>query len=200
MFDYNIFLLKNMLLLNYYVLICIDEEEWKENPIKMKQFVLSRINKMPQEVQDMVDKTSLSSISIAPITCRSPWNILFGNLVKDNVCAVGDALHPMTSDIGQGGCSSLEDSVVLGRCLAEAILNKSNDQNDEFERIRKGLGKYANERRWRSFSLICVGYCVGYVQERDGKFFNFLRNVWFGRHIPSSFLNMANFDCGHLVP
>lgn len=165
----------------------------------MKQFVLSRINKMPQEAQDVVEKTSLSSISIAPLKFRLPWNILFGNIVKDNVCVAGDALHPMTPDIGQGGCSSLEDSVVLGRCLGEAILNKLNDKDDEFERIKKGLEKYGNERRWRSFSLISVAYCVGYIQESKGKLMTLLRKVWFSRYTPSAFLKMANFDCGQLV-
>nr|GEX62380.1 FAD/NAD(P)-binding oxidoreductase family protein [Tanacetum cinerariifolium] len=89
------------------------EEDWQENPSKMKQFVLSHINKMPQEAQDVVEKTSLSNISYATLKFRLPWNVLLGNIVKDNVCVAGDALHPMTPDIGQGGCSSLEDSVLL---------------------------------------------------------------------------------------
>ncbi|KAJ0479100.1 putative FAD-binding domain, FAD/NAD(P)-binding domain superfamily [Helianthus annuus] len=177
------------------------EEDWQVNPIKMKQFVLSRINKMPQEAQDVVEKTTLSSISYAQLKFRLPWNVLLGNIVKDNVCVAGDALHPMTPDIGQGGCSSLEDSVVLGRCLGEALLKKpkEEDDDDEFERIKKGLEKYGKERRWRSFSLISVAYCVGFMQESKGKFMSFLRKVWFSSYTPSAFLNMANFDCGNLV-
>ncbi|GJZ78740.1 FAD/NAD(P)-binding oxidoreductase family protein [Tanacetum coccineum] len=120
------------------------EEDWQENPSKMKQFVLSRINKMPQEAQDVVEKTSLSNISYATLKFRLPWNVLLGNIVKGNVCVAGDALHPMTPDIGQGGCSSLEDSVVLGRCLGEAFLKKSNE-NDELRNIKKGLEEN-NER------------------------------------------------------
>lgn len=154
---------------------------------------------MPQEAQDVVEKTSVNSISIAPLKFRLPWNILFGNIVKDNVCVAGDALHPMTPDIGQGGCSSLEDSIVLGRCLGEAILNKSNDEDDEFEKIKKGLEKYGNDRRWRSFNLISVAYCVGYIQESKGKLMTMLRKVWFSRYTPNAFLKMAKFDCGHLI-
>ncbi|XP_071733097.1 monooxygenase 2-like [Rutidosis leptorrhynchoides] len=175
------------------------EEDWQENPMKMIQFVLSRIYKMPQEAQDVVEKTSLSCISISPLKFRLPWKNLFGNIVKDNVCLAGDALHPMTPDIGQGGCSSLEDSIVLGRCLGEAILNKSDNEDDEFERIKKGLEKYGNERRWRSFSLISVAYCVGYIQESKGKLMTLLRKVWFSKYTPSAFLKMANYDCGPLV-
>ncbi|KAJ0847387.1 putative FAD-binding domain, FAD/NAD(P)-binding domain superfamily [Helianthus annuus] len=177
------------------------EEDWQVYPIKMKQFVLSRINKMPQEAQDVVERTTLSSISYAQLKFRLPWNVLLGNIVKDNVCVAGDALHPMTPDIGQGGCSSLEDSVVLGRCLGEALLKKPKEEDDdnEFERIKKGLEKYGKERRWRSFSLISVAYCVGFMQESKGKFMSFLRKVWFSSYTPSAFLNMANFDCGNLV-
>ncbi|KAK4387430.1 Monooxygenase 2 [Sesamum angolense] len=74
-----------------------------------------------------------------------------------------DALHPMTPDIGQGGCSSLEDSIILARCLGEALLAKRtcNDKgkDEDYVMIEKGLEKYSRERRWRSFSLISKSIC-----------------------------------------
>lgn len=165
----------------------------------MKQFVSSRINKMPEEAQGVVERTPLDSISCAHLKFRLPWNVLFGNIVKNNICVAGDALHPMTPDIGQGGCSSLEDSVVLGRCLGEAFLKKSNEKDDEFERIEKGLEKYRKDRRWRSFRLISVAYCVGFIQESKGSMMSFLRKVWFSSYTANAFLKMADYDCGHLV-
>ena len=30
---------------------------------------------------------------------------------------MGDAAHPMTSNLGQGACQAIEDAVVLARCL-----------------------------------------------------------------------------------
>ncbi|XP_076886234.1 monooxygenase 2-like [Bidens hawaiensis] len=172
------------------------EEDWKVNPIKMKQFVSSRINKLPQEAQDVVEKTTLSNIIYSPLKFRQPWNVLFGNIVKDNVCVAGDVLHPMTPDISQGGCAAIEDSVVLGRCRGEAFLKKPGEDDDEYERIKKGLEKYGKERRWRSFSLISVSYCVGFMQQSKG---SLVRKVWFSRYTPSAFLKMTNFDCGNLV-
>lgn len=167
----------------------------------MKQFVLSRINKMPEEAQGVVERTPLNNISCAHLKFRLPWNVLFGNIVKNNVCVAGDALHPMTPDIGQGGCSSLEDSVVLGRCLGEAFLKKSNEEDidDEFERIEKGLEKYRKDRRWRSFRLISVAYCVGFIQESKGRMMSFLRKVWFSSYTANAFLKTANYDCGDLI-
>ncbi|KAF6142053.1 hypothetical protein GIB67_000225 [Kingdonia uniflora] len=56
----------------------------------------------------------------------------------------GDALHPMTPDIGQGACSALEDGIILARCLAEALCRIPSDSEDvgieeESRRIKKGL-------------------------------------------------------------
>jgi len=38
-------------------------------------------------------------------------------LVHGRVALVGDAAHPMTPDLGQGGCQAIEDAVVLGDCF-----------------------------------------------------------------------------------
>jgi 2-polyprenyl-6-methoxyphenol hydroxylase-like FAD-dependent oxidoreductase len=35
------------------------------------------------------------------------------------VTLVGDAVHPMTPNLGQGGCVAVEDAAVLARCLAK---------------------------------------------------------------------------------
>ncbi|KAL8257911.1 hypothetical protein R6Q59_029952 [Mikania micrantha] len=175
------------------------EEELQENPMKMKQFVLNCINKMPKEAQEVVEKTTLSNISYSILKLRLPWNVLFGNIVKQNVCVAGDALHPMTPDINQGGCSALEDAIVLGRCLSDAFLKKSIEKDDEFERIEKGLVKYGRDRRWRSVCLISVAYCVGFIQQSKGIVMSFLRRSWLSNYTSNALLKMANYDCGDLV-
>ncbi|PNX70690.1 FAD-dependent urate hydroxylase-like protein [Trifolium pratense] len=89
-----------------------------------------------------------------------------GNISKDNVCVAGDAFHPMTPDLAQGGCSALEDGVVLARCLADAFTKKpEEEEDDQYKRIEEGLKKYANERRWRCIDLITTSYIVGFVQQ-----------------------------------
>ncbi|GFY86273.1 expansin 11 [Actinidia rufa] len=148
------------------------DEDMKENPAKMKQFVLSKITKVPEQAFAVVEMTELNSISCSQLKLRLPWNVLLGNIAKENVCVAGDALHPMTPDIGQGGCSAIEDGVVLARCLGEAFLKKPRNemrQEEGYERIKKGLEKYAKERRWRCLSLISAAYVVGFIQQSDGK-------------------------------
>lgn len=123
--------------------------------------------------------------------------------ISSNVCVLGDALHPMTPEIGQVGCSALEDSVVLARCLAEALLRKEKGENfkeeEEYERIKRGMEKYGKERRWGSFSLISISYVVGLVQQCDGKAMSFLRQKWLSNYTSETLVRMANFDCGKLV-
>ncbi|MEM1127969.1 MAG: FAD-dependent oxidoreductase [Bacteroidota bacterium] len=47
---------------------------------------------------------------------------------------VGDAAHPATPNLGQGGCMALEDGLVLARCLAEA--SSLSEALASFERAR----------------------------------------------------------------
>ncbi|KAE9445485.1 hypothetical protein C3L33_22618, partial [Rhododendron williamsianum] len=161
----------------------------------MKQFVLSKISQLPQQAAGVVEMTKLDSISCSPLKLRLPWNLLFENISKGNVCVAGDALHPMTPDTGQGGCSALEDGVVLARCLGEALLQKPRNKiqnEEEYARIQKGLEKFAKERRWRSFSLISAAYVLGFIQERDGKVLRFLREKFLSRFTVSSVWKMAD--------
>lgn len=38
---------------------------------------------------------------------------------RGGVTLLGDAIHPMTPNLGQGGCVAIEDAAVLARCLAK---------------------------------------------------------------------------------
>ncbi|XP_071687670.1 monooxygenase 2-like [Rutidosis leptorrhynchoides] len=174
------------------------EKELQENQVKMKQFVLSLVRKMPREAQDVVERTPLSNMSYSILKIRLPWNVYFGNIVKHNVCVAGDALHPMTPDINQGGCSALEDAIVLGRSLGEAFLSKSSETDNEIERIEKGLEKYGRERRWRSVGLISVAYCVGFIQQSRGKIMSYLRKIWLSNYTSNALLKMSSYDYGDL--
>ncbi|KAF2302090.1 hypothetical protein GH714_032535 [Hevea brasiliensis] len=94
----------------------------EENPANLKQFVLNKLeNAADQHLRTVVEATELDNIVSSPLRYRHPWELIWGNISKGNVCVAGDALHPMTPDIGQGGCAALEDGIVLARCLAQAL-------------------------------------------------------------------------------
>ncbi|XP_057773458.1 monooxygenase 2-like [Salvia miltiorrhiza] len=172
-------------------------DESERDPSKMKQFVISKIGRARKHVMDVVERTELANISSAHLKFRSPWNILFGDIVRNGVCVAGDALHPMTPDLGQGGCSAIEDAVVLARCLGGA-LSEEGDEED-CAKMAKGLERYGKERRWRSFSLVSTAYVVGKLQESDNKVVSFFRKMFLSKFTVEPFVRMADFDCGKLV-
>ncbi|XP_031265982.1 monooxygenase 2-like [Pistacia vera] len=170
------------------------------SPAEMKQFVLSKFNNLPDKVKAVLENTPLESIISSPLRYRHPWEVLWGNISKGNVCVAGDALHPMTPDLGQGACSALEDGIVLARCIAEALTKTPCREldNDEFRRIEMGLNKFAKERRWRSFQLISTAYVVGFIHESKGKIMTFLRDKILPAFLTGVLIKRADFDCGEL--
>ncbi|XP_056160929.1 monooxygenase 2-like isoform X2 [Syzygium oleosum] len=174
-------------------------EEMEESPAKMKQFVLGKLGKIPDKMRAVIKKTEPDNIVLSPLRFRPPWEILLGNISKTNVCIAGDAFHPMTPDIGQGGCAALEDGVVLARCLGEALREKQGmSSEEEYKRIEKGLQSYAKERRWRAFELISTAYMMGYIEQSNGRVLNFLRDRVLASFLAGQRLKMASYDCGKL--
>ncbi|KAK8370656.1 hypothetical protein V6Z11_A01G189100 [Gossypium hirsutum] len=182
------------------------DEELEDDPVKLKQFVMSKLEDIPNEMKSVVEKTQLDAIFSSPLKYRRPWELLWGNISKGNVCVAGDALHPMTPELGQGGCAALEDGVVLARCIAEALLKpggeetngKIVDEEEEYRRIEIGLKIFAQKRRWRSIDLISTAYMVGYIQQNNGTIINFLRDNFLSKFLPGMLLRKGDFDCRKL--
>ncbi|KAF9590277.1 hypothetical protein IFM89_032285 [Coptis chinensis] len=175
----------------------------EDGPAKLKQFVLRNLGNVPKDWVDVVEKTELRSITSSPLTLRWPWKVLWpGAIYIENVCIAGDALHPMTPDIGQGGCAALEDGVVLARCLGEVFLRKQSgeitNEEEEYSSIKKGVEKFAKERKWRSFELITTSYMVGVIQQSSWKVINFFRDNVLSSYLVGILLQKADFDCGLL--
>ncbi|XVF45565.1 hypothetical protein PTKIN_Ptkin02bG0216300 [Pterospermum kingtungense] len=180
------------------------EEELEDDSTKLKQLVLNKLEDPPEEIKSAIEKTPVDGVSLSPLRTRWPWELLWGNISKGNVCVAGDALHPMTPYIGQGGCSAMEDGVVLARCLAEALQKPDRDskekkyEEEEYKRIEMGLKKYAKERRWRSFDLTTTAYMVGTIQENNGKMMSFIRDKFLSPFLAGLAAKKTDFDCGKL--
>ncbi|CAH2075820.1 unnamed protein product [Thlaspi arvense] len=179
--------------------------ELDENPENLREFVLNKVKDLPENIKSVVETTDLDSVVMSRLKYRPPWELLWANITKDNVCVAGDALHPMTPDIGQGGCSAMEDGVILARCLGEAIKAKNlkgetEDEEEIYRRIEKALKKYAGERKWRSIDLITTAYTVGFIQQSTGKWMNLFRDKFLSSFLSRLLLKKSHFDCGSLAP
>ena len=164
----------------------------------IKKEVISNFAKnFPTSYLRVVQHSDLSTVTWAPLLFRFPWDVILGNLSKGNITVAGDAMHPMTPDLGQGGCSALEDAVVLGRHIGNLIIkNKKLVAGDQ---VAEALERYVKERKWRVAKLIVVSYLAGWVQQDgSGWFMKFLRDSIFYRHFSSLISNDKQYDCGKL--
>ncbi|CAL4979823.1 unnamed protein product [Urochloa decumbens] len=170
------------------------DKGFDESPASMKQFVLSNLRglKVPAEVLAVVERSQMSDVLVAPLRFRPPLSLVTASISRGCVCVAGDALHPMTPDLAQGGCSALEDGVILARCLGDAV------RGIESHRVEASLREYARIRRWRSVELIGTAYVVGLVQQSDNAFVSFLRDRVLSGVLARRLLKLADYDCGTL--
>jgi 2-polyprenyl-6-methoxyphenol hydroxylase-like FAD-dependent oxidoreductase len=77
--------------------------------------LLARFHGWHEPVRELIEATPNERILRSDIFDRPPirsWH-------QGRVVLLGDAAHPMTPNLGQGGCQAIEDAVVLDACLAQ---------------------------------------------------------------------------------
>lgn len=89
-------------------------------------------------VEELIAATDQRSILRNDVFDRPPlarWS-------SGRVALLGDAAHPMTPDMGQGGCQAIEDAVALADCLSA--------END----VAKALARYSRIRLPRASRIV----------------------------------------------
>ena len=82
-------------------------------------------------VIELIEATARASILKTVATDRNPvkrWG-------EGRMTLLGDAIHPTTPNLGQGGCLSIEDALVLARCFEK--YGASEDALRNYERLRQ---------------------------------------------------------------
>lgn len=77
---------------------------------KAKSFLLGTFEGWHAPIRELLETTPADTILETRIADRKPipaWH-------QGNLILLGDAAHPMTPNLGQGGCQAVEDAVVLG--------------------------------------------------------------------------------------
>ncbi|KAG0624132.1 hypothetical protein M758_3G226500 [Ceratodon purpureus] len=87
-------------------------------------------------------------------------------LVNGTITVAGDAAHPCTPNMGQGGCMALEDGLILARKLHDALRPPPNTDQDmlklpEHERIHRALVEFQYERHDRTNFISTRSYRIG---------------------------------------
>eukprot|EP00884_Botryococcus_braunii_P021777 jgi/Botrbrau1/8283/Bobra.0251s0012.1 len=141
----------------------------------------------------------------ARITDR--WMAPGSRVGKGSVTLAGDSFHPMTPNLGQGGCTALEDAVVLGRFLREAL-----EHNGAGTRKGRGLAslsvddvaatlrRYELEREQRVYPLQVRSYAYGAALQLPFLPVVAARNLVAPLVFrPKEFLSHTEYNCGTVI-
>jgi 2-polyprenyl-6-methoxyphenol hydroxylase-like FAD-dependent oxidoreductase len=108
---------------------------------------------------------------------------------------IGDALHPMTPNLGQGGCTAIEDAVVLARQLAPVLkFSSSNTQA-----VEACLRSFEAERSRRCLAITVRANAFGAALQIPFEPVCTIRNTFLEQAFnPAHFLDHTAYDCGTL--
>ncbi|OWM76401.1 monooxygenase 2-like [Punica granatum] len=183
----------------YWFFVCKTPPKGKDfgsNPESIQREVMENWAKdFPVSYLDVVQHSDLSTLSWAPLMFRYPWDVVLGTLNTESTTVAGDAMHPTTPELGQGGGMALEDAVVLGRHMGN--LTGPNGKLRPVD-VGQALGKYIGERRWRTAWIITASFLSGWIQQDgSGWWMKLLRDVFYKTILPK-LSSVAQYDCGSL--
>ncbi|HJP90691.1 MAG TPA: FAD-dependent monooxygenase [Pyrinomonadaceae bacterium] len=90
---------------------------------------------------ELIQTTPASSILTTTACDRNP-NKIWGS---GRMTLLGDAIHPTTPNLGQGGCLAMEDAIVLVRCFERHGASEEALRNYEHARYKRttAISKYS---------------------------------------------------------
>lgn len=136
---------------------------------RVREKLLERFGDWHEPIPAIIEATAESEILRTDILDRRPvprWS-------AGRVVLLGDAAHPMTPNLGQGGCQAIEDAVVLAHALTK---NAS---------VSAALQSYEEKRVARANAIVSRSFSLGRMAQLENRAGIFLRNALM-RRIPRS--------------
>jgi 2-polyprenyl-6-methoxyphenol hydroxylase-like FAD-dependent oxidoreductase len=127
----------------------------------------SRFSGWHEPIGALIENTPASAIVRTDIHDRPPlrhWG-------RGRVALLGDAAHPMTPNLGQGGGQAVEDAVVLARCLAAEA------------EVPVALARYEALRLPRANDFVIRSRRFGQVTQWENAAARWIRD-WLFRRVP----------------
>jgi 2-polyprenyl-6-methoxyphenol hydroxylase-like FAD-dependent oxidoreductase len=91
-------------------------------------------------IADLIRATGAASILKHGAFDRAP----LGRWSRGRITLLGDAAHPCTPNLGQGGCMALEDALVLAKSVARSP--SIEEAFDRYESLRRPRTRHIQQR------------------------------------------------------
>jgi 2-polyprenyl-6-methoxyphenol hydroxylase-like FAD-dependent oxidoreductase len=92
------------------------------------------------------------------------------NWGTDGVALLGDAIHPITPNLGQGGGLAIEDAAILARCFEKYVSPEPLSIEETLPAVTKALRRFAALRRARAAAVARYSRVYGVVGQWEGRF------------------------------
>lgn len=114
-------------------------------------------------VLELIEATPKKSILKTSAMDREPIN----NWGNSRMTLLGDAIHPTTPNLGQGGCLAMEDAFVLARCF------------EKYGAVEEALRTYERLRYKRTAAIMKYSRYYGAVGQWENAWARALRKITF---------------------
>ncbi|KAH7429545.1 hypothetical protein KP509_09G055500 [Ceratopteris richardii] len=191
----------------YWVVVFNSSGQRLTNIDLIRKEALDYVSLWPSTITEAINRSPPETLSRRGLSDRWMWPVGGPPLYKGGVTLEGDAMHPMTPNLGQGGCCALEDVVILARSLSKVLVTTgppaaglpTRSQAQEMQEIEHALCSYTEERWRRMLPLAIRSNITGAVMQLDSNLVCSIRNMFISRFLTvDRFLNHPNFDCGSL--
>ncbi|KAK9917380.1 hypothetical protein WJX75_003773 [Coccomyxa subellipsoidea] len=172
------------------------------DPEECRADALETVKGWSSEITDAIKCTPAERITRSRIADR--WLKPGQPFGSGRITLVGDAAHPMTPNLGQGGCVALEDAVVLARALRDVMGPAASTSAADVSTItstalQAALREYEVERSSRVLKISVRSNLMGTVLQIPFAPVVAARNYAVEKFLPvKDFLDHASYDCGTL--
>jgi 2-polyprenyl-6-methoxyphenol hydroxylase-like FAD-dependent oxidoreductase len=122
-----------------------------------RQELLQLFGDWCKPVPDVIDATPADAL-VRNAVCDRPPVEQWGSR---SVTLLGDAIHPLTPNLGQGGCLAIEDAAVLARCLDKYARKVEIDEPQVAPSL--ALRRFENTRRTRTALIARFSRAYGFI-------------------------------------
>ena len=152
-----------------------DKSIESEDGLREREELLRLFDGWSDPVIELIRETPLTSLVRNAVFDRrsvSKWG-------DGSMTLIGDAIHPITPNLGQGGCLAIEDAVVLARCLNKYGLDAGSAVTGKAEsaRVQVALRRFEKLRFARTAAIARYSRLYGVVGQWENRWAVHLRTL-----------------------